>query len=79
MQETAQALGCHFIYAIVPQTSINEIIEKQAELKAREVVLRTSTHMMLEDQALNKKQLEEEVVRLKEQIISELNRDFWSD
>ena len=31
MQQTAQALGCHFIYAIVPQTSISEIIEKQAE------------------------------------------------
>ena len=79
MQETAQALGCHFIYAIVPQTSISEIIEKQAELKAKEIVLRTSTHMMLEDQALNKKQLEEEIVRLKEQIINEMNRDFWSD
>lgn len=79
MQQTAQALDCHFIYAIVPQTSINEIIEKQAELKAREIVLRTSTHMMLEDQALNKKQLEEEIVRLKEQVINELNRDFWSD
>ncbi len=79
MQDTAEALGCRFIYAIVPEASIAEIIEKQAALKAQEIVSRTSTHMMLEAQQLDQKQLQNEVVRLKAQMINELNRDFWND
>lgn len=77
MKAAAEALGCQFVYAIVPNTSVEDLIEKQGQLKAKELVMQASTQMMLENQSLEKQQLEKEVLRLKEQLTKELKRDFW--
>lgn len=79
MQDVAEALGCRFVYAIVPDSSIDEVIEKQAHKKAQEIVANASVHMMLEDQALNNDLLQTETERLKQQLIAEMKRDFWED
>ncbi|MDH5570912.1 MAG: mobile mystery protein A [Gammaproteobacteria bacterium] len=79
MQNVAEAMGCRFVYAIVPETSIDDLIEKQALKKAEKLASEASTHMMLEDQALDDGTLEKEKERLKNQIINELNKDLWSD
>tara|TARA_R110002096_G_scaffold94635_1_gene212886 strand:- start:10354 stop:10818 length:465 start_codon:yes stop_codon:yes gene_type:complete len=79
MQETAEAMHCHFVYAIVPNDSIEKIIDRQAETIARSIVEESSVHMMLEAQQLSKAENEKEIQRLKKQIIDELPRDFWED
>ncbi len=79
MQQTAEAMGCRFVYAIVPETSIKEIVEQQAKQKAETIIAEATTHMMLEAQALDKKQQQNEMERLKQQMLNELNRDFWND
>lgn len=79
MQDVAEALNCKFVYAIVPNTSIENIIDKQATKKAEEITSTVSTHMMLEDQALDKETLQKETDRLKAQIINEMKRDFWEN
>lgn len=79
MQDVAEAMGCRFVYGIVPETSIEDIIEKQARKQAEKIASQASTHMMLEDQALNKEQLQKEIERLKIQIINDMNRNLWTD
>src|ERR1700712_475671 len=38
MQATAEAMGCHFVYAIVPPRSVHELITAQARKKAANLV-----------------------------------------
>jgi len=79
MQEVADAMGCKFVYAIVPEDSIEKLIDQQASKKAKALVTQTTTQMMLENQALTDEQLSTEQSRLKQQIINELNGKFWED
>ncbi|MBL1141589.1 MAG: mobile mystery protein A [Proteobacteria bacterium] len=79
MQETAEAMHCRFVYAIVPNDSIEKIIDRQAETIARGIVEESSVHMMLESQQLSKAENEKEIQRLKKQIIDDMPRDFWED
>ena len=46
----AAAMDCEFVYAIVPRRPLSEAIQHQAQTKARSVLGRADTHMMLEDQ-----------------------------
>lgn len=77
LKEAAQALDCRLIYGFVPNTSIEESISQQAELKARLFSDYADTQMMLEAQSLSKKELEKEVLRLQEKFIREMPNDLW--
>lgn len=84
LQDVASAMDCELIYALVPMATadnpsptIDDIIHKQSEAKARFIVKRASTQMMLESQELTKVSLKNEVERLKRQLINEMPRGFW--
>lgn len=79
MQEVADAMGCKFVYAIVPEESIETLIDEQASKRAKALTTEATVHMMLEDQALSEQQLAIETQRLKEQLIKDMNRSFWDD
>lgn len=80
MHGMATAMGCRFVYAIVPeQGGIEDLIAGQARRKARRVVARASQHMALEDQALSREQEAEEVERLAQEMIRQMHTDLWSD
>jgi predicted DNA-binding mobile mystery protein A len=79
MQNAAEALGCKFVYAIVPHDDVDTILRAQAEEKARELVRRASAHMALESQALSETQNGEEIVRLRDELIRDMPSDFWEE
>lgn len=79
MQSMAEALGCKFVYAIVPLDDAESILRAQAERRARDLVRRASAHMALEKQALSKGQNEEEIARLRDELIRDMPPDFWED
>lgn len=79
MQTMAEAMNCRFVYAIVPENEIEDIISAQAQNKAQKQVAETSKHMALEDQSLTQKQLKFEVERLKQEMLKKLPPDFWDD
>jgi predicted DNA-binding mobile mystery protein A len=79
MRAAAEAMGCRFVYAIVPSQSIEDIIIAQARKKAMAVVATASKHMALESQTLSEKQTAQEVARLTHDIAHEMPPDFWSD
>src|SRR5271157_5392842 len=45
MQATAEAMGCRFVYAVVPEKRIEDLITAQAQKKAMALVSTASTHM----------------------------------
>lgn len=78
MQKIAEAMGCRFVYAIVPEKKIDDLILQQAKLRAKEIVNKTNVHMALEKQLLRKEILESEIERLAQEIIKENLSDLWN-
>lgn len=80
MQATAEAMGCRFVYAIIPPSGrIEDIITAQARKKAMAIVGTASQHMALENQTLPTDKIAEEVERLTREIAQEMPSGFWSD
>jgi predicted DNA-binding mobile mystery protein A len=79
MQSMAEAMGCKFVYAVVPKGNVEDIIKQRAIEKAGRQVKAASTHMALEAQSLSKEQLEFEIERIAAQIVDKMPPDLWSD
>jgi len=81
MQQTAEAMGCRFVYGIVPPEgkTIDDLINLRAEEVASRIVEQTSIHMMLEGQQLSNNLQQKEVERLKAELLIQMPRNFWDD
>jgi predicted DNA-binding mobile mystery protein A len=79
MQAAAEAMGCRFVYAVVPEKRIEDVIMAQARKKAMALVGTASTHMALESQPLPNDKIAKEVERLTRELAQEMPPDFWSD
>lgn len=79
MEKIAQALGCRFVYAIVPDDSVAEIVRQQARKKAAALVQRAGAHMALEKQALPPDQMRAEIERQADELMRSMPPDFWEE
>jgi len=79
MQQMARAMDCQFVYAIVPDGVIQDMISRRAREKALAIVDRTNKHMALEAQTLSKEQIEFEIGRLQQQLVNAMPSDLWND
>ena len=80
MQAMAEAMGCRFVYAVIPPSGrIEDIITAQARKKAIGIVGTASKHMALENQNLPDDKIAQEVERLTREIAQEMPSDFWND
>jgi predicted DNA-binding mobile mystery protein A len=78
MNKIAQAMGCRFIYVIIPDHKVEELILKQAQLRAKNIVNKTNVQMALEDQLLSEDKIQFEIDRLAQEIIKDHPRDLWN-
>lgn len=74
LRRAAEAMDSSFVYAFVPNESVESLVQRQAEQAARRDVDRATHTMLLEDQ-----NEPEDAKRLVEQIAEELSdsRDLW--
>lgn len=80
MQHMAEAMGCRFIYAIVPKNGgVDDLIYAQARKKAAQLVRKTSTQMALEAQTLAPDQIDYEIDRLAREMVETMPSDFWDE
>ena len=79
LQAAAEALGCRFVYAFVPNEPLEEMIKRRAREIAEKQVRRTQHTMRLEDQAIGEKQLKAEILRATEDILADAHRRLWDD
>lgn len=79
MQTMAEAMGCRFVYGIIPRCRVEDIITAQARKKATALVNTTSKHMALESQVLPNERIQEEIERITRRIADEMPRDLWND
>lgn len=78
MQQMAESMGCRFVYAVVPETDIEDILMKRARTKATKQVRNASVHMALENQLLAEEKLVAEVERLAKEMIETSPSDLWN-
>lgn len=80
MQDAAEAMGCKFVYGIVPANGgVRDLIAARARKKAEALVGRTSTHMALEKQNLSAAQIAEEIEQTAQDLMRNPPPDFWED
>lgn len=78
LQQVAKALEMEFVYGFVPeQGSVEELVEDKARKLAERIVLRTNTHMKLEDQGISTEKLKSAVEELTEEYKRELPGLLW--
>lgn len=78
LKEAADALGMELVYYLVPkEKSLRQIIEDRALLKAKEIVLRTSHTMQLEDQENSDKRIQAAIKEKADEITREMPKYLW--
>lgn len=77
VRQAADALGCVFVYALVPRGSLKETIRRQALEVAREQLKRSSHTMLLEDQQLSKDAMRNALDAAVEELLEAMPRDLW--
>ena len=80
MEAMARAMGCRFVYAIVPEAGgIDDLVAAQAWRKAEALMRRAGSHMALENQALSGEAMREETELLAEELARSMPADLWKD
>jgi predicted DNA-binding mobile mystery protein A len=78
LSEVGDALNLDLIYGFVPrEDSLEKIIEKRAYEVAKEIVMRTSHTMKLEDQENTKERLQKAIKDRAEKIKQEMPKYLW--
>ncbi len=76
--EVGRALDLDFVYGFVPRdSSIDKMIEKRAEQVAREIVMRTSHNMKLEDQENSEERLTQAIKDRVDMLKREVPKHLW--
>jgi len=78
LRKAAEALGCELVYALVPQESLERVVENQALLVASERVRKVSHSMELEDQGVSASTQKDRVKELSAQLIESLPSYLWN-
>lgn len=77
LERAARAMDCDLVYAIVPRTSLEEIVQARSHEKARQLIVTVGHHSRLEGQEVSDADVAVQI----EQIAAELvdRRGLWRD
>ncbi len=78
LREAGKVLNMQLVYGFIPKDeSLEKMIEQKAHEIAKEIVLRTSHNMMLEDQQNSKERIEKAIKERAEEIKNEMPGYLW--
>ena len=79
LERAAHALECKLVYTLVPKLPLQEAVEMRALEIAKKRIRAASHTMTLEDQALDEKELSEQIERLAREILDQGGSGFWKE
>jgi len=79
LRRVAEELDCELVYALVPRTSIQEMIRERANFKAKKIIEAANQHMILESQQLDESSLNEQLDLETNRLIQDMPRDLWEE
>ncbi len=77
LKTVAEAMDCEFVYAFVPQRPLEEMIESQAQKRAKTVIKQANLQMEYEDQTVSRKETSAQYKELVESLKS--SKTLWDD
>ncbi len=77
MRRIAECLDCVFVYGFVPRTSLEETVARQAKKVAAQRLAQASQTMGLENQALSRRENEQALSDLVDELIRTLSSNLW--
>jgi predicted DNA-binding mobile mystery protein A len=77
MERAAKAMGCKFIYALIPDTTLEEVVQIQARKSARALIQEIHHHMKLEKQRVNAEIEKEQIQDLADEILTKMDSRLW--
>ena len=79
LEKVAAALGCEFVYALVPKVSLDDLLHRRARRLATEMIERTSHSMHLEQQDVSEREIKKQIEDLTHQLLVDRPRRLWND
>ena len=79
LRAAARALDCELVYALVPRTTLDEVLRQQA-LRVVDAHVRKATRTMsLEDQSVSEGETKRQREAVAAQLVLSLDRRLWTD
>jgi predicted DNA-binding mobile mystery protein A len=78
MRRIAECLDCVFVYGFLPRTSLEETVTRQAKKVALMRLARVSQTMSLENQALNRREHEDALTDLVDELVRAPSSTLWN-
>ncbi len=79
LERAAQALDCRLVYALVPNKTLEELVEERARLLAEKRLASARHTMALEAQGVDMSDEQEQFKRLVRQIVEQSGSALWED
>jgi len=79
LERAARALDCQLVYAIVPNESLETMIEKRAHNLAKNRLKHTAHSMSLEDQSVSAEDAKQQLQELTRQLAEKSSSELWED
>jgi len=78
LSKLADGLNCRLVYALVPRTSLAQLLSDQATAKATVLVELVSDSMDLEMQGVSDPEKQRQILELADELLSSPGRGFWN-
>ena len=79
LARAADALDCRLVYALVPRTSLERLVEERAALLAKKRLQTTRHTMMLEDQAVAPADEAAQLENMIRDLVAQSGSKLWDD
>jgi len=77
--KVAQALECDFLGVVSSRNSLEAMIRRQAELKAKNILKRTFSNMAMEEQQPGKKEYDYQLNKLIAELMANPGPELWEE
>ena len=77
IERAATAMGCRFVYALVPDNSLEEVVRIQAKKSAKALIQEIHHHMKLEKQKVNSEVEKQQIDELAGEILNKMDSRLW--
>ncbi len=79
LRKLASGLECDLVYAIVPRTSLDDIMEQQAFRRAQTIVQSVATSMELEEQGISDREQDRQIKAVTNNLLVSPSTGFWDE
>ena len=79
LRKLAQGLQCQLVYAMVPESTLDEIVRQQAQRRAKSIVESVSSSMELEDQGVSVEDQKRQIETLARSLLTKSSTGFWDE